>query len=296
MWEEILRQLNVSQWVASIMGWVSVNSLRIPVALVFFLVGRWVAKRLANMVRHMVMRHRSDGLLANFLAGCTYYALLTAIIISALGQLGLNVTSLVAILGAAGLAVGLALKNSLSNFAAGAMLVLFHPFKVGDYIEGAGTSGTVQKLNIFQTILTTPDNKMVFVPNGKLLDSVIVNVTHNTTRRLDMVVGVSYDTNLSKTKEILLSVLEADDAVLKDPAPNVAVHELADSSVNLIVRPWVNTSDYWATHWRLKEGLKNALDDAGISIPFPQQDVHVHGLSLGEKEGRPLDEAKPENA
>jgi small conductance mechanosensitive channel len=188
---------------------------------------------------------------------------------------GIETTSFIAILGAAGLAIGLALQGSLSNFASGVLIIMLRPFKSGDYIEAAGKSGSVEKIEIFATELRTPDNKVVIVPNSSIMSGAITNYSREATRRIDLVIGVDYDADLKQAKQVLQSVLEADDRILKDPAYTVAVSELADSSVNFVVRPWVKTPDYWAVYFDLMENIKLALDEANINIPYPQMDVHV---------------------
>ena len=182
----------------------------------------------------------------------------------------------VAVVGAAGLAVGLALQGSLSNFAAGVLIVLFRPYKVGDYVEAAGISGTIEQVQILTTILKTPDNKQIIVPNGQIMDSIITNYSANDRRRVDLVVGVSYEDDLDKVRKTLEELVAADERILDDPAVTIAVSELADSSVNFIVRPWVKTADYWGVHFDLTEAIKKRFDQEGISFPFPQQDVHLY--------------------
>jgi len=195
--------------------------------------------------------------------------------VAAVGRLGVNTTSFLTIIGAAGLAVGLALKDSLSNFAAGVMLVLFRPFTIGDVVSTAGITAKVEKITIFNTLFCTPDNQLVIVPNNKIISDIITNINAKDTRRIDLVVGISYTDDMIQTKNILEGLAKADTRILTDPATTIAVAELADSSVNLVFRPWVKTDDYWAVRFDLTENIKNALDEAGISIPFPQQDVHL---------------------
>ena len=199
--------------------------------------------------------------------------------LAVLGKLGIQTTSFIAVLGAAGLAIGLALQGSLSNFASGVMLVLFRPFKVGDYIEAGGTSGTVEEMLIFSTKMKTPDNKAVFVPNGSITGGTIVNYSAKDTRRVDLVFGVSYEDDISKVKQIIEEVLNADDRILKDPSPTVGLAELGDSSVNFVVRPWVSAADYWGVRFSLNEAMKLRFDQEGVSIPYPQRDVHFHEKS-----------------
>ena len=193
-----------------------------------------------------------------------------------LSHVGVQTTSFVAILGAAGLAIGLSLQGSLANFASGVLIMIYHPFKSGDYVDAGGIQGTVQRIELFTTILKTPDNKLVIVPNSRITGSEITNFSEEPTRRVDLVIGVSYKADLKKTKEVLMNVITSDERVLQDPAPRVAVTALSDSSVDLIVRPWVNSSDYWPVYWDLMERIKNALDENGIGIPYPQMDVHLH--------------------
>jgi small conductance mechanosensitive channel len=201
---------------------------------------------------------------------------MTFVIVAAIGTLGVQTTSFVAVLGAAGLAVGFALQGSLSNFAAGVMLIVFRPFKAGDYVEAGGTAGSVQEVSIFTTVMKTPDNKKVIIPNSQITGGSITNYSAMETRRVDMVFGIGYGDNIKQAKDTLEQILAADERILKDPAPTIAVSELADSSVNFVVRPWVKTADYWAVYFDLTEKVKLTFDEKGISIPFPQQDVHMH--------------------
>lgn len=243
-------------------------------ALVVFFVGKWLAKKVAGWARTLLSK-RIDNTVAAFVGNLVHIVLIAFVAIAALDQLGVETTSLVAIVGAAGLAVGLALKDSLGNFAAGVMLVMFRPFKVGDYVETAGVAGSIKEIRIFATIMNTPDNKIITIPNASIMGGNIINYSEMPTRRVDMVVGVGYSSDLAQVKSILVSILEADERVLKDPAPVVAVSELADSSINLLVRPWVNSADYWAVLWDTTETVKKRFDEAGIEIPFPQMDVHL---------------------
>lgn len=251
-------------------------AIKIVLALVIFFVGKWVARIATNVARRLMNRADMDQMLAKFLANITYGVLLVAVALAALDSLGLNITSLLAVLGAAGLAVGLALKDSLSNFAAGVMLVIFRPFKVGDYINAGGAAGTVDEIALFKTLLRTPDNQRVIVPNSAIFGGTITNVNTLGTRRLDLVFGIGYDDDMKKAKELLEQVIADDERILKDPAASVGLAELADSSVNFNVRPWCNASDYWALRSDLMTRVKEAFDANGISIPYPQQDVHYH--------------------
>jgi len=250
--------------------------LRIVIALIIFIVGRWVARYLASLCRKLMTKAKVDETLRPFLRNIIYYVMLAAVVIAALGQAGINVTSFLAILGAAGLAVGLALKDSLSNFAAGVMLIMLGLFKRGDFVTVGGESGTVAEVNIFNTILTTPDNKVITVPNSAVLGGTITNVTAKDTRRVDLVFGIGYDDDLLKAKQTLERIVAEEPRVLKDPAPQIEVSELGDSSVNFVVRPWCNTGDYWGVYFALTEKVKLVFDQEGISIPYPQQDVHLY--------------------
>lgn len=250
--------------------------VKILMALVIFVIGKWVVKKLANVVEKLMQKNEVDPAIRNFAGSIIYYALLAFVCIAALGQLGIQTASFVAIVGAAGLAVGLALQGSLSNFAAGVLLLIFRPFKVGDFVEIAGTSGVIQNIQIFTTELNTPDNKKVIVPNGGVISGNIVNYSANDTRRVDLVFGIGYSDDIDAARKVIEEILKADKRVLEIPAANVAVVELADSSVNFVCRPWVNTADYWDVYFDLTEAVKKAFDSNGISIPFPQQDVHMH--------------------
>ncbi len=250
-------------------------AINIFFALVIFIVGRWVIRILIKLLRKALGRAKMDDILINFVASMASALLLLFIIIAALNQLGVNTTSLIALLGAAGLAIGLALQNSLQNFASGVMLIIFRPFKTGDFVEAGGTSGVVEHISIFTTIMRTGDNREVIVPNGAIYNGTITNYSARETRRIDMVFGIGYDDDIKKAKEILQQLLDADERVLKDPAPLIAVGELADSSVNFNVRPWVKSGDYWAVKFDFTEQVKLTFDAQGISIPYPQMDVHM---------------------
>lgn len=255
--------------------WIGEYGIRLVVALVIFYVGLVISRKVAALVGRIMSKAKVDETLICFVRNMMHYLLLTVVGIAALGQLGINVTSFLAVLGAAGLAIGLALKDSLSNFASGVMLILFRFFRVGDYVTVAGTSGTVTAVNLFNTELATPDNQKVYVPNSSITGDVIVNVTANDTRRIDLVVGIGYGDKISQAQGILEGLVAADPRILETPAPTVAVSELADSSVNFVVRPWVATGDYWAVRFDLIRAIKETFDAEGVSIPFPQQDVHI---------------------
>ena len=251
-------------------------AINIVTAIAIFVIGKWVAGLLTKAVRTLMQKREVDKTLETFVSNLVRMVLMVFVIIAAIGAVGIQTTSLIAVIGAAGLAVGLALQGSLSNFAAGVLIVLFRPYKVGDWVEAAGVSGSVVSVQILTTILKTGDNKQIIVPNGQIMDSIITNYSANDTRRVDLVVGVSYDDNLDKVRKTIEEIVAADDRVLDDPACLIAVSELADSSVNFVVRPWVKTADYWAVMFDLTETIKKRFDEEGISFPFPQQDVHLY--------------------
>ncbi|MDF1589736.1 MAG: mechanosensitive ion channel [Gammaproteobacteria bacterium] len=244
-------------------------------AIAIVVVGRIVVKWAVKLARKVMIRAELDPILVNFLSSITNAVLLLFVFIAALDQLGVDTTSLIALLGAAGLAIGLALQGSLQNFAAGVMLIVFRPFKLDDFIEAGGVVGVVEKISIFSTIMKTGDNREIIIPNGQIYSGAITNYSARDTRRIDMVFGIGYDDDMRKAKQIMVDILEAHELVLSDPAPAVAVAELADSSVNFNVRPWVNSGDYWPVRSDLIEKIKLAFDDNGISIPYPQMDVHT---------------------
>ncbi len=254
----------------------AVFAIDAAIAIVIFIVGKIIARVISNGIRKLMRSQEVDKILESFVCNLAYWALMTFVIIAAINQLGVETTSLIAIMGAAGLAVGLALQGSLSNFAAGVLIVMFRPYKVGDFVEAAGISGVVVQVQILTTVLRTGDNKQIVVPNGQIMDSIITNYSANDTRRVDMVVGVSYDDNIDKVRATIKSLVDADSRILKDPECLIAVSELADSSVNFTVRPWVKTANYWAVMFELTEAIKKRFDQEGISFPFPQQDVHLY--------------------
>lgn len=246
------------------------------VALVILFVGKWVARLITGGVRSLLKHKKVDDAVSSFICSLTYGLLVMIAFIAAISHLGFNTSSLVAIVGAAGLAIGLALQGSLSNFASGILLITFKPFRAGDFVEVAGTSGVVEEVQIFSTQLKTPDNKTVIVPNGSITSGTITNYSTKKKRRIDLVIGVGYSADLKQTKEILTNVVKAHELVLKDEDVTIGVSELADSSVNFVVRPWVKTENYWPVYFDLLESIKIALDDADIEIPFPQLSVHVN--------------------
>jgi len=255
---------------------VSTFGLKVVTALLILLIGRWVAKFLRNLTGKMMEKTDVDATLVKFVGNLVYFGLLVFVILAALGQVGIQTTSFIAVIGAAGLAVGLALQGSLANFAAGVLLVIFRPFKVGDYIEGAGVGGFVEEIHIFSTLIGTVDNKAIIVPNAKLTGDNITNYTMKEKRRVDMVFGVSYGEEIEKVKRVIAAVLESDARILKDPSPTVAVLGIEGGSVTFAVRPWVRTEDYWDVYFNTNENMKKQFDAAGIQIPVPRREVHLH--------------------
>ena len=256
-------------------GYVTQYGLSLVAAILVFFIGKWLARILSNVVEKLMVKAKVEQTLASFTKNMAYAALMVFVIIAALGKLGVQTTSFIAVIGAAGLAVGLALQGSLSNFAAGVLLIIFKPFKVGDFIEAAGTLGTVKEIQIFCTVLDHFDNRRVVVPNSKITSDNITNFSAIEKRRVDLVFGISYSDNIKTAKEALQRVVSSDERVLKDPKPVIAVSELADSSVNLVCRPWVKPQDYWNVYFDTLEKGKLELEKNGITIPFPQQDVHL---------------------
>lgn len=265
----------VGQLWAQVQDIVAVWGLKVIAAIAIFIIGRWVAMGMRRGIRRMMEKADVDPIIIGFVGSITYIGLLAFVIIAALGQLGIQTTSFIAILGAAGLAIGLALQGSLANFAAGFLMIIFRPFKVGDFIEGAGVAGVVEAIQIFTTTMKTGDNKIIIVPNAKLSGDNIVNYSAQTRRRVDMTVGVAYDAELSKVRDVLKDIISKESRVHADPEPLIAVAELADNSVNFVVRVWTDTGDYWGVKFAMTETIKNRFDEAGIGIPFPQRDIHI---------------------
>ncbi len=280
--EDLTTAVTGINWQA-IVDYLSINAIEfaknIVVALLIFYVGRWLTGIVVGALRKVMRRQEVDKTLETFVCNLVRMALLVVVVIAALSALDVQTASFIAIFGAAGLAVGLALQGSLSNFAAGVLIVLFRPYKVGDFVEAAGISGSVEQVQILTTILKTGDNKQIIVPNSQIMDSIITNYSANDTRRVDMVVGVSYDDDLDKVRSTIQELVSADDRILDEPACTIAVSALADSSVNFTVRPWVKTSDYWGVMFDLTEAIKKRFDQDGISFPYPQQDVHLYNAS-----------------
>lgn len=250
--------------------------IKIGLALIILLVGKFIAKIVVNLVQKALIKKQVDPAVVSFVGSILYVIALLAVLIAAMSQLGINTTSLVAVIGAAGLAIGLALQGSLSNFASGVLIVVLRPFKAGDFVEVGNRMGTVMEIKLFATRLKTPDNKIVIVPNSSITGNAITNFSAQDTRRVDLVIGISYDSDIRKAKSVIEEIVAADERILRDPAWNIAVNELADSAVNLIVRPWVNSGDYWPVYWHLMETIKIKLDENDIVIPYPQMDIYLH--------------------
>lgn len=249
--------------------------LKIVTALAIFIIGKWVARKLGSAVTKLLEKGSGDPMLVRFVGNIVYFALLTFVILAAIAQMGVQTTSFVAALGAAGFAVGLALQGSLGNFAAGILLLVFRPFRVGHFIEGAGTAGTVEEVHIFNTRLRTPDNKSIVIPNSQLTSGTITNFSAKSERRVDLTFGVSYSDDIDRVKAVIREVMAEDDRILPEPEPVVGLMTLGESSVDFVVRPWVKSENYWPVLFDLNERMKKRFDAEGISIPFPQRDVHI---------------------
>ena len=253
--------------------------VNIAVAAVILYAGWKIAKFLRDLIVSVLARKNIDAMLVSFTGNIAYIAMLLFVIVAALGQLGVQTTSIITMIGAAGLAIGLSLQSSLSNVAAGMMIIFFRPFKVGDQIEAAGVSGIVEGIQIFSTQLRSADNKAIIVPNSSITSGNIINYSAKGERRVDLVFGISYDDDIRKAKDILKELLNKDARILKGPEPIIAVSELTDHSVNILVRPWVRTEHYWDVYWSLVEAVKLRFDEEGISIPYPQRNIYVHQVA-----------------
>ena len=267
--------MNFEEWVPRIQSFAVEYGIVAVKALAIFIIGRFVAKMLAGVADRLMKRSKVDDMLRKFLRNMLYSLLLVFVVIAAIGALGIQTASLIAVIGAAGLAVGLALQGSLANFAAGVLMIIFRPYKLGDLVQLAGTEGFVEEVEIFTTVLRTPDKTKIIIPNGQVMADQIINYTDAQKRRMELVVGIGYGDDIDKAREALLQALKASPYVLDDPEPGVTVAELGDSSVNLAVRPWVESATYAPASHEITERIKKALDAAGVNIPFPQRDVHL---------------------
>jgi len=262
----------------TITHYLATNGIDIIIALLIFVVGRWAAKMISKLLSRLMQKAKLDATLVTFVGHLAYFLILVLVIIAALEKAGVKTSSAVVVLGAAGLAIAMAWQGSLSNFASGVLMVIFKPIKVGDFVDIGGAKGTVKDIQILNTVLDSPNNVRIIVPNSQITGSKVENYSANATRRIDLTVGVSYSDDLNKAKKVIQDVLANDSRILKEPAAVVAVFELASSSVNLVVRPWVNNADYWAVYFDTVERIKAALDENGITIPFPQQDIYIKKL------------------
>ncbi len=268
-------QENIEQLLARLPEIVTTYGIKVLLALAVFVIGKWIAKSLAKLLAKGMSAKGVDKTVASFTRNLSYYALLTMVVIAALGQLGVQTASFVAIVGAAGLAVGFALQGSLANFASGVLLILFRPFKLGDFVEAGGTAGVVSEISIFSTVLKSPDNKTIIVSNSSVMGGNITNYSKEDQRRVDITVGVSYNANLDQVRNELQSISDAESRIIRELGITIAVAELGDSSVNFAYRVWVKTDHYWPVFFELNEQVKKRFDAAGIEIPFPQMDVHI---------------------
>jgi len=266
---------NIEQLIEQIPTLLATYGTKLALAIAIYIIGKWLAKMLSGLLAKAMNARNVDPTISNFTKNIVFYVLLTMVVISALGQLGVQTASFVAIIGAAGLAVGFALQGSLSNFAAGVLIILFRPLKIGDYVEAGGASGSVKDISIFNTTLITPDNKTIIIPNSAISGGNITNYSTQAERRVDFTVGVSYGASIDQVREELKAIAEADERVLKDKDITIGLVEMADSSVNFVFRIWVKTPDFWGVFFDTNEKIKKRFDEVGIEIPFPQMDVHL---------------------
>lgn len=273
--------MNLENMTNTLVEFATTYGIKVIGAIVILIVGRIVANIVRSMVRRVNERSKTDATVGNFLQSLAYYLVLTFSVLAALGTFGVQTASIVAVLGAAGFAVGFAMQGSLANFAAGVMLLVFRPYRLGDLVEAGGATGTVKDMSLFTTVINTPDNRRIIVPNGKIFGDTITNVSAEDTRRVDMTVGIGYGSDIEKAKSVIMEVLAGYGEILPDPAPQVEVAELADSSVNLVVRPWVMKADYWTVKFRFTREIKEAFDREGIEIPFPQTVIHQAAQAAG---------------
>ena len=268
-------EMDISKYSDMAIIYASEYGLKVIAAIAIFFIGKWGVGKITLLIKKLMLKAYVDLTLVEFLENVIYFALLIVIILASLNALGINTTSFLAVFGAASLAIGLALKDSLSNIGAAVLIIIFKPFKVGDFIDAAGASGSVEQINLFSTIMATPDNKTIMIPNSSIIGSNITNFSSKPTRRINLVFGIDYNDDLKLAKETLMQIIKEDDRVLQEPAPLVAVGELADNSVNFVFRVWVKTEEYWSVHFDMIEKVKLEFDKVGISIPFPQMNVHI---------------------
>ena len=254
---------------------ITTYGIKIIGAIIILILGRIAAGIGRKIVKRILEKSKTDPAIVSFVGSMIYFLILIFAVLAALAKFGIQTASFVAILGAAGFAVGFALQGSLANFAAGVLILVLRPFKIGDFIDGAGVAGTVKDIQLFTTVLATPDNIKIMVPNGKLFGDTIKNISAFDTRRVDLVIGIGYTSDIQKAYDVMMNLIKEDTRILSDPAATIAVSELADSSVNFVVRPWVKKEDYWGVKFDLTRKIKEAFDENGIEIPFPQQVVHM---------------------
>lgn len=274
--EEIVSTEDMSKYTDMAVEMVMGYGPKLLLAILVLIIGLWIINRFVNLMGKGMERSNTEPTLAQFLRNLVSIGLKALLLISVAGMIGIQTTSFIAVLGAAGLAVGLALQGSLGNFAGGVLILLFKPYRVGDYIEAQGIGGTVKQIQIFNTIINTVDNKRIVVPNGAISNGIITNYSAEPTRRVDFLFGIGYGDDIAKAKDVIRKLVEADERVFDDPAPTIVVSNLGDSSVDITVRVWANASDYWGLKFELTEKVKLAFDEADITIPFPQRDVHVY--------------------
>lgn len=274
--------MDISNYIDMAINYISEYSFKVVVAILIFIAGKWIAHKLTALSKRLMQKAKIDPTLVEFSESIVYFVLLLMVILTALNALGVNTTSFLAVFGAASLAVGLALKDSLSNIGAAVIIILFRPFKVGDVIEAAGAMGEVQDINLFSTIIVPVDKSKIIVPNSAIIGGNITNFSEREIRRVDHILGIGYGDDLKKAKEVLLEIIANEPRALQEPAPLVAVAELGESSVNLTFRVWVKADEYWDVYFDTLERAKLAFDANGISIPFPQMDVHLN-QTQGEK-------------
>lgn len=267
--------MNLSKYSDLALVYASEYGLKIVAAIAIFFIGKWLVRKITNLIKKLMLKAHVELTLVEFLEKVLYFSLLIVVILSSLNTLGVNTTSLLALFGAASLAVGLALKDSLSNIGAAILIIIFRPFKVGDLIDAAGALGTVEEINLFSSVMATPDNKSIIIPNSSIIGSNIINYSSKPIRRINLVFGIDYKDDLKLAKETLIQITKEDERILLDPAPLVAVGELAENSVNFVFRVWVKTEQYWNVQFDTIEKVKLTFDEKGISIPFPQISVHL---------------------
>ncbi|MEG9490196.1 mechanosensitive ion channel family protein [Mannheimia indoligenes] len=282
--EKVIDKVSSMNFETMLNEWIIPYGTKILLAIAIFVVGKFLARIISNLLGKAALKSTKDEMLQSFISSISYFLLLLIVVIASLSQIGINTSSLVALIGAAGLAIGLSLQNSLQNFAAGVMLLIFKPFRKGDLIETGGMTGVVEQMGLLVLELRTGDNKTVLLPNGKVFSDSIVNYSNNPTRRIDFTFDISYDSNIKEAKEIIERILETNEYVLKDPKPVVAVGALAANSVQLVVRPWVQTPNYWSAYWEITEQIKLAFDNAGVEIPYNQMELHIKNNLLDNKE------------